>query len=107
MGVASEHELGLEIGRLGAEIGISCEEIGKRAAEIGISLEEIPISPLHLYISFRACYELPEAVLEHEGEEGEDVEAFDGFWQTFIIFSQAAEARGPRKRAFHHPPLGE
>jgi len=60
MGVASEHELGLEIGRLGAEIGISCEEIGKRAAEIGISLEEIPISPLHLYISFREiCISLP------------------------------------------------
>ena len=30
--------------------------------------------------------DLSEAVLEHESEEGEDVEALDGFGKAFIIF---------------------
>lgn len=41
----------------------------------------------------------------HEVEEGEDVEAFEGFGKALIIFSQAAKAAHPRERAFHDPPL--
>jgi len=69
-----------------AQIPISSAEIGISFAEIPISLEETHKSAKEIHISLRGCYALSEAVLEHEGEEGEDVEAFDGFGKAFIIF---------------------
>ena len=35
------------------------------------------------------------------------MEAFDGFRQAFIVFSQAAKATDPREGAFDDPPLGQ
>ncbi len=42
--------------------------------------------------------------IQHEGEEGEPAESCYGLRQSHVVSGQSAEARGPSKRAFGHPP---
>ena len=45
--------------------------------------------------------------MKHEGDKSQPMITGQGVCQSFVIASQAAEARGPSEGAFHHPSARE